>query len=61
MGFWPLKSRIESLCGGRRQLEILETGFDKTTIIFRKPLSNTQDPVKETRTKRTTGAKGIYF
>ena len=33
--------------GGRRQLEILETGFNKTIIILKKHLPNTQDPVKK--------------
>ena len=33
--------------GGRRQLEILETGFNKTMIILKQPLANTQDPVKK--------------
>ena len=32
---------------GRRQLEILETGFNKTMIILKQPLANTQDPVKK--------------
>ena len=33
--------------GGQRQLEILETGFNKTIIILKKPLANTQDQVKK--------------
>ena len=32
---------------GRRQLEILETGLNKTIIILKQPLANTQDPVKK--------------
>ena len=33
--------------GGRRHVEILETGFNKTIIISKQPLANTQDPVKK--------------
>ena len=32
---------------GRRQLEILETGLNKTIIILKQPVANTQDPVKK--------------
>jgi len=33
--------------GGRRQLEILETGLNKTIIILKEPLANTQGPVRK--------------